>query len=60
MHFANYLTGLMVCAKRTVKGINDNSPAHLDQNALNHFLTDSAWSDDEFDLLRVREGGDPR
>lgn len=51
-HFANYLTGLMVCAKRTVKGINDNFPAHLDQSALNHFLTDSSWSDDELDETR--------
>ena len=51
-HFANYLTGLMVCAKRTVKGINDSFPAHLDQSAMNHFLTDSTWSDEELDRAR--------
>jgi len=51
-HFANYLTGLMVCSRRTVKGINDSFPAHLDQSALNHFLTDSTWSDDELDKAR--------
>ncbi|MDI6642954.1 MAG: IS701 family transposase, partial [Candidatus Hodarchaeaceae archaeon] len=33
-HFANYLTGLMVCSNRTVKGINDSFPARLDQSAL--------------------------
>jgi SRSO17 transposase len=51
-HFANYLTGLMVCAKRTVKGINDSFPAHLDQSAMNNFITDSTWSDDELDEAR--------
>lgn len=51
-HFANYLTGLMVCQNRTVEGINNSFPAHLDQSALNHFLTDSTWSDDELNKTR--------
>ena len=51
-HFANYITGLMVCQNRTVEGINNSFPAHLDQSALNHFLTDSTWSDDELDKAR--------
>ena len=53
-HFANYLTGLMVCQNRTVKGINDSFPAHLDQSAMNHFLTDSSWGDDELDKTRYK------
>ncbi len=53
-HFGRYLTGLMVCQNRTVQGINDSFFAHTDQSALNHFLTDSPWSEEE--LARTRYG----
>jgi SRSO17 transposase len=53
-HFANYLTGLVVCQNRTVQGINDSFVGHPDQSALNHFLTDSPWSEEE--LIKTRYG----
>jgi SRSO17 transposase len=51
-HFGEYVTGLMVCPNRTVQGINDILFARCDQSALNHFLTDSPWSEEELDLKR--------
>jgi SRSO17 transposase len=51
-HFGEYVTGLMVCQNRTVQGINDNLFARCDQSALNHFLTDSPWSEEELDRKR--------
>ncbi|MEA1905256.1 MAG: IS701 family transposase [Candidatus Hadarchaeota archaeon] len=51
-HFGEYVTGLMVCQNRTVQGINDSLFARCDQSALNHFLTDSPWSEEELDRKR--------
>jgi len=51
-HFGEYLTGLMVCQNRTVQGINDSLFARCDQSALNHFLTDSPWGEEELDRKR--------
>lgn len=51
-HFGEYVTGLMVCQNRTVQGINDSLFARCDQSALNHFLTDSPWNDEEFNRVR--------
>lgn len=51
-HFGEYVTGLMVCPNRTVKGINDSLFARCDQSALNHFLTDSPWNEEELDRKR--------
>jgi hypothetical protein len=51
-HFGEYVTGLMVCRNRTVQGINDSLFARCDQSALNHFLTDSPWSEEELDRKR--------
>jgi hypothetical protein len=51
-HFGEYVTGLMVCPNRTVQGINDSLFARCDQSALNHFLTDSPWSEEELDRKR--------
>lgn len=53
-HFGRYLTGLMVCRNRTVQGINDCFFAHTDQSALNNFLTDSPWSEEELNETRYR------
>jgi len=53
-HFGRYVTGLMVCTNRTVQGINDIFFGHPDQSALNNFLTDSPWDDEE--LTRVGYG----
>lgn len=51
-HFGRYVTGLMVCTNRTVQGINDTFFAHPDQSAMNNFLTDSPWDDEEFSRVR--------
>lgn len=51
-HFAQYLTGLIVCENRTVTGINSCFIGRNDQSALNHWLTDADWSEDELDRAR--------
>src|SRR5712692_4892416 len=53
-NFARYVTGLMISPNRTVSAMNDLFYAHNDQSALNNFITDSTWSDDEFDRARYR------
>lgn len=61
-HFAEYLTGLYVCENHTVQGINDSFIEHKDQSALNRFLTESKWSEEKLDEVRIqlalRELGD--
>lgn len=52
-HFAQYITGLMVSNNKTVTGINRCFVGHNDQSAKNHFITDSNWSDEEFEKCRV-------
>ena len=53
-HFAQYLTGLIVCENRTVTGINSCFVGRNDQSALNHWLTDADWSEEKLD--RARKG----
>jgi SRSO17 transposase len=53
-NFARYVTGLMISPNRTVSAMNDLFYAHNDQSALNNFITDSTWSDDELDDARYR------
>lgn len=48
-HFAQYLTGLIVCENKTVTGINSSFMGRNDQSALNHWLTDAEWSEEELD-----------
>ncbi len=58
-NFATYVTGLMVSPNRTVSYMNSLFFAHRDQSALNHFITDSGWSDEELDKKRyelIQEG----
>jgi hypothetical protein len=50
--FARYLTGLMVCDKKNVTAINNAFVGHNDQSALNNWLTDSPWSDEDLDKAR--------
>lgn len=42
-HFAEYLTGLYVAARKSVLGINSEFAATTDQSCLNRFLTDATW-----------------
>jgi hypothetical protein len=51
-HFAEYLTGLMVAARKTVSGIAGEFPLGTDQSCLNRFLTAVDW--DEFALNERR------
>ena len=51
-NFARYTTGLMISPNRTISAMNELFYAHNDQSALNNFITDSTWSDDELDDAR--------
>jgi len=51
-NFARYTTGLMISPNHTVSAMNELFYGHNDQSALNNFITDSTWSDDEFDEAR--------
>jgi uncharacterized protein YndB with AHSA1/START domain len=42
-HFAEYLTGLMVAERKTVRGINREFAVTTDQSCLNRWLTEVAW-----------------
>jgi hypothetical protein len=42
-HFAEYLTGLLVAAKKTVTGINAEFAEPTDQSCLNRWLTQVDW-----------------
>lgn len=53
-NFARYTTGLMISPNHTVSAMNDLFYAHNDQSALNNFITDSTWSDDQLDDARYR------
>jgi SRSO17 transposase len=53
-NFARYTTGLMISPNHTVSAMNDLFYAHNDQSALNNFITDSTWSDDELDEARYK------
>ena len=51
-HFAEYLTGLLVAAKKNVSGINAEFAETTDQSCLNRWMTEVAW--DEAELNRQR------
>lgn len=51
-NFAKYTTGLIISPNHTVSAMNDLFYAHNDQSALNNFITDSTWSDEELDEAR--------
>jgi len=53
-NFARYTTGLMISPNHTVSAMNGLFYGHNDQSALNNFITDSTWSDDELDDARYR------
>jgi SRSO17 transposase len=53
-NFARYITGLMISPNRTISAMNDLFYGHNDQSALNNFITDSTWSDHEFDEAKYR------
>jgi SRSO17 transposase len=52
-HFAEYLTGLMVAANKTVTGINGEFADTTDQSCLNRFITAADWSESELNERRL-------
>ncbi len=52
-HFAEYLTGLMVAANKTVTGINGEFAETADQSCLNRFLTAVEWNEQTLNERRL-------
>ena len=52
-HFAEYLTGLMVAANKSVTGINSEFAETTDQSCLNRFITESNWNDQALNERRL-------
>ena len=53
-HFAEYLTGLMVAANKTVTGINSEFAETTDQSCLNRFITESGWNEQTLNERRLK------
>lgn len=54
-HFAEYLTGLLVAARKTVTGINAEFAVTTDQSCLNRWLTEVAWDVEALNARRLQE-----
>jgi hypothetical protein len=52
-HLAEYLTGLMVAANKTVSGINSEFVETTDQSCLNRFLTEVEWDAEKLNERRL-------
>jgi hypothetical protein len=52
-HFAEYLTGLLVAAKKNVSGINAEFAQTTDQSCLNRWLTEVHWDVQELNRQRL-------
>jgi len=52
-HFAEYLTGLMIAANKTVTGINSEFVATTDPSCLNRFLTEVCWDEQALNERRL-------
>ncbi len=52
-HFAEYLTGLVVAAKKNVSGINAEFAETTDQSCLNKWLTQVEWDVQELNRQRL-------
>jgi hypothetical protein len=52
-HFAEYLTGLMVAANKTVSGIQAEFVDTTDQSCLNRFLTEVEWDEQALNARRL-------
>lgn len=53
-NFARYTTGLMISPNKTISAMNDLFYGHNDQSAMNNFITDSTWSDEDLDEARYQ------
>ena len=54
-HFAEYLTGLLVAARKTVAGINAEFAVTTDQSCLNRWITEVAWDVQALNERRLKE-----
>jgi len=52
-HFAEYVTGLIVCDRANIKQINDSFVAHRDYSNKDRFMTEVAWPEEEVDNRRL-------
>jgi hypothetical protein len=52
-HLAEYLTGLLVAANKTVSGINSEFAETTDQSCLNRFLTEVEWDAEKLNERRL-------
>jgi hypothetical protein len=52
-HFGEYLTGLMVGQRKSVKGISEEFPEGTDQSCLNRFLTTVEWDEHAMNERRL-------
>jgi SRSO17 transposase len=52
-HFAEYLTGLLVCERANIKQINNNFVRHREYSNKDRFMTNSSWSEKEVDQRRL-------
>lgn len=53
-HFAEYLTGLLVAAKKNVSGINAEFAETTDQSCLNRWITEVPWDVEELNRQRLQ------
>jgi hypothetical protein len=53
-HFAEYLTGLLIAADKTVSGINREFAQTTDQSCLNRFLTEVPWDVEALNERRLQ------
>jgi Transposase DDE domain len=52
-HFAEYLTGLLVAARKTVNGINAEFAVTTDQSCLNRWMTEVGWDYQALNVQRL-------
>lgn len=53
-HFGEYLTGLFIAERKTVKGINSEFVVTTDQSCLNRWLTGETWDPAELNRARLQ------
>ena len=54
-HFAEYLTGLYVAARKNVVGINTEFAESTDQSCLNRWITEVPWDVQQLNAARLQE-----
>ena len=54
-HFAEYLTGLYVAARKNVVGINTEFAESTDQSCLNRWITEVPWDVQQLNEARLQE-----